>query len=141
MKKLNALVLALALSSSGASVIAQVGGVDAARFDELTTKLNLSDPQQQKVKVLMARFAEDAASVREGLIAVQQNIRTANLARLDNAAILRMSSEAGRLSAAHTESLLKTQRDFYALLSAKQKREYNKMRSEALAQQATLPNK
>jgi hypothetical protein len=41
MKKLNALVLALALSSSGAPVIAQVGGVDAARFDELTTKLNL----------------------------------------------------------------------------------------------------
>lgn len=141
MKELTAAVLALALCGGVSPAIAQVGGLDGARLEELTLKLSLSDLQRQKVEALLARYAAHSVGVREGLIGVQESIRSANLGRLGDAAILRMSSEAGRLSAAHTESLLKTQRDFYALLSAKQKREYNKMRSEALAQQATLPNK
>ncbi|MEX1667682.1 Spy/CpxP family protein refolding chaperone [Zhongshania guokunii] len=123
---------------------AQSQGVDfgGARLDELTIKLGLSVSQQEQVKALLEKYSISAGGIREGLVLVQQNIRSANLGRLTDANIERLSNETGRLSAAHTESLLTTQRDFYALLTVKQKREYNKMRSAALAAQAgQLPNK
>lgn len=139
MKKLKALVLLLAVSAGAAPAVAQVGGLEGARLEELSVKLNLSEIQRNKVKALLTRYAEEASSVRDGLIQVQQTIQTANLARLNSSTIQRISGEAGRLSTAHTKSLLTTQRDFYALLSKEQKQQYNKMRAEAQAQQLRLP--
>ena len=143
MRKLKAALLAIIINVGLTGLVpafAQSGGLEAARIDELTLKLNLSTAQQQKLKSLLARYTQQAADVRDGLIKVQQSIQGANLARLDESTIQRISREAGRLSAAHTKSLLKTQRDFYAMLSTEQKREYNKMRAEAQAAQLRLPD-
>ncbi len=138
MRQLFATLFAFAFTGGfGINVAtAQVAGINDARFAVLIEKLALSTAQQQKVSAILASYAENAANVREGLVKVQQNIQSANLARLDAGDVQRISREAGRLSAAHTASLLNTQRDFYALLTAEQRRKYNEMRSEAVAQQA-----
>ncbi|WP_373095474.1 Spy/CpxP family protein refolding chaperone [Zhongshania sp.] len=144
MRQLFATLFALAFAGGfGINVAtAQVAGINDARFAVLIEKLALSTAQQEKVSAILASYAENAANVREGLVKVQQNIQSANLARLDADDVLRISREAGRLSAAHTASLLNTQRGFYALLTVEQRRKYNEMRSEAVAQQAGgLPNK
>jgi len=135
-------VVGVSLLVGFSSAQAQRVDFGGERLDELTIRLGLSVSQQQQVKTLLEKYSVKASGVRDGLIQVQQNIRSANLSRLDNADIARLSNEAGRLSAAHTESLLTTQRDFYQLLTVKQKQDYNKMRSDALAAQAgQLPNK
>ena len=121
---------------------AQDAGIDDARFAVLIEKLALSGAQQEKLKAMLASYAANAGNVRKGLVKVQQDIQSANLARLSDDDVRRISREAGRLSAAHTESLLNTQRDFYALLTGEQRRKYNKLRSEAVAQQTGgLPDK
>jgi hypothetical protein len=139
MNKLKALVILLTVCAGISPAMAQVGGLDGTRLEELSVELNLSEIQRKKVKTLLTRYATEASSVREGLIQVQQTIQSANLARLNSSTIQRISGEAGRLSSAHTKSLLTTQRDFYALLSKEQKQQYNKMRAEAQAKQLRLP--
>ena len=102
------------------------------RLDVLAEKLDLSQQQQSQIRTLLQNYAKEALTIREGLVAAQESIRRVNLARLDEAGITRLSREAGRLSAAHTRTLLNTQRNFYAVLNKDQKRAYNKIRSDAL---------
>lgn len=125
---LNAMLLGFFISPAFANETA-FGG---ARLDVLTEKLKLTATQQGQIKALLEKYAKEATTIRDGLVAAQESIRRVNLERLSDSDVTRLSREAGRLSAAHTKALLNTQRGFYALLNKEQKREYNKMRSDAL---------
>lgn len=143
MKKFSVvMVLSVLLSGFGmSSAFADDTAFGGARLDVLVEKLDLSATQQTQIKTLLENYAKDAVVIRDGLVAAQESIRRVNLAKLNDSDVSRLSGEAGRLSAAHTAALLNTQRGFYALLDKKQKRAYNKMRSEALEAAAVMNGK
>lgn len=134
MKKFSVVVLLSALLGGFAMspAFADQAAFGGARLDVLTERLDLSEVQQSQIKALLANYAQQAVTIRTGLVAAQESIRRVNLARLGDADVKRLSREAGRLSAAHTTALLNTQRGFYALLDKDQKQTYNKIRSDAL---------
>lgn len=134
MKKFSVVVLLSTLLGGFAMspAFADQTAFGGARLDVLTEKLDLSERQQTQIKALLANYAQEAVTIRAGLVAAQASIRRVNLARLGDANVKRLSREAGRLSAAHTTALLITQRGFYAVLDSKQKQAYNKIRSDAL---------
>ncbi|WP_269618420.1 Spy/CpxP family protein refolding chaperone [Zhongshania aquatica] len=134
MKKLS-FVMLLSLMLGGFSmspVFADEAAFGGTRLDVLTEKLKLTTTQQGQIKTLLENYAKEAVTIRDGLVAAQESIRRVNLERLSDSDVTRLSREAGRLSTAHTKALLNTQRGFYGLLNKQQKREYNKMRSDAL---------
>ena len=138
MKKAVLSLIAIMALVTTASLPVHAQNVDmaAAGLQSLVTKLSLSDTQKAEVDALIKTYTDNAAGIREKVVALQKEMQDVELSTLDNKKIQRLSANTGRYSAQFTETTLKLQAGFYAVLTAEQRKEFDAMRAEVAERRA-----
>ncbi len=133
MKKIIGILLVLSFGW-----VAQVQAQSTATVDstpklaELAGRLNFTDRQKQQLDVILKRYTEQARAIKVKAQVLRSQMQAVTLSELDKNKVEAFSTESGKIAADHTRALLDTQREFYRLLSARQKAEYTRMRNEAI---------
>lgn len=128
------MLLASACAVGSSVAAAQAGGAPAQRMQQLAKQLELTEAQQQQVNTLVQKYADRVKQLQQTTLELRNEMAAIDLASLSLKDISEMSSTAGRVAAGSTGAVLRTQYEFYKLLTPEQKARYEKLREEKRGQ-------
>ncbi len=121
-----------------AALPAQAGdALSGEALASLVDQLELSAEQRAEVSSLIARYAKKAEALREESQQLRRDMQGQSLSAINRKSIATMSRRAGAVAARHTGEILRTQRDFYRLLTSEQQAEYRRLREVGSQQDNT----
>ncbi|QQD19312.1 Spy/CpxP family protein refolding chaperone [Spongiibacter nanhainus] len=134
-KKWTSSLLLAGVCTMGATVsLAQAGGAPAQRMQQLAQQLELTDAQQKEVNKLIQNYADRIKKLQQSTLTLRNDMAAIDLATLSLDDISKMSNRAGKVAAGSTGAVLRTQYEFYKLLTPEQKTRYEKLREEKRGQ-------
>lgn len=101
------------------------------RLAELASKLNFSEQQKKQLEAVLKKYQENSQTIQNSALKLRVEMKNMELSQLDAEKIAELSTRSGKVAMAHTFALLDTQREFYRLLNARQKNEYDRLRKSA----------
>lgn len=134
MKWTSLLILAGACVLGSSVSMAQSSGAPAERMKQLAQQLELTEAQQKQVNDIIQNYAERVKKLQQTTLKLRNEMAAIDLATLSLDDISKMSNRAGNVAAGSTGAVLRTQYEFYKLLTPEQKARYEKLREEKRGQ-------
>ncbi|MBD2858483.1 Spy/CpxP family protein refolding chaperone [Spongiibacter sp. KMU-158] len=123
------LLLCGALSAVPAYAQEPVSIDNSPKLAELAQKLSFTEPQKKQLDGLLQKYQQKHKQIQAQALKLQLAMRTVEISQLDVETINKLSTLSGEVVKAHTHSWLDTQREFYRMLNARQKNEYDRLRN------------